>query len=350
MPPVEIGIIGLGFGERVLLSAFHQCDHARVIAVCSSSLAHAQDVARRFDIPFAFSYFEDLLALNTLGLVVVATPPYLHYQMVMRALERKLNVLCEKPMALNTRQAQAMYDQANQNRVFHFVNHQLRFDPNRAQLKTLVAEGYIGTIRHISANYVTDYRALPSLRWNWWCEESKGGGLLAASGSHIVDWLLWTFGKINDVLAVRASFTKVLPTGQDGELLPVETEDYVSLLLTFCDSSQATVTLSAAAPYPTGMQVQIYGTRGVLSLDAKGNLWGCREGESAFQNLSVVPGSGAEVWIDAFRQYVVLLTDALERGEPLENAATFEDGLRCQKVLDAARLSWKEGCRVPVAD
>jgi predicted dehydrogenase len=313
-----------------------------VTAVCSSSLSHARDVAARFGIPFAFDNFDACLDLDQLDLVVVAVPPYLHYPIVMRALERNRNVLCEKPLALNSLQAQALYETAKEKGVKHYLNHQLRFDPNRVHLKAVIEDGFIGDVRHLVVNYVTNYRAAPDLRWDWWSEEAKGGGLLGASGSHVIDWLLWMFGTITDVVAERETFTRMLPAPRDSVLLPVETEDYVALLLTLGGSIPATVTISASTPCATGMQVQIYGTGGIVSLDADGNVWGRRENESPNQNLSVTPGTGANVWGNAFQRYVMLLADSLVDGKVLESAATFQDGLRCQEVLDATRASWKE--------
>jgi hypothetical protein len=91
-----------------------------------------------------------MLNEQTFDLVGIATPPVYHMPMVLRALERGAHVLCEKPFAMNTAEAQTMLDQAEVMGKLHMIGHELRFNPTRRKLKDLLNEGAIGTVRFVT--------------------------------------------------------------------------------------------------------------------------------------------------------------------------------------------------------
>ena len=93
-------------------------------------------------------------------------------------------------------------------RRVHVIDHELRFNPNRRKAATLIAQGFVGAPRHALLTAVNASRLDPTTPWGWWFDESQGGGLLGAVGSHQVDLLRYWLG---DIAAVAGTAEPVVP-------------------------------------------------------------------------------------------------------------------------------------------
>ena len=118
-----------------------------------------------------------------LDLVSITTQPSLHHPMALAALAAGRHVLCEKPMAMSTREAEDMLAHGDQAKRVHVIDHELRFNPNRRKVRRLIDEGFIGVPRHALLTIVNSGRHDPAKPWGWWYDETQGGGLLGAVGS-----------------------------------------------------------------------------------------------------------------------------------------------------------------------
>src|SRR5688500_2229162 len=96
-----IGIIGTGFARRVQIPAFLACENARIVSVASGSLENARATAEEFDIQHFTDDWQQTVDRADVDLVCITTPPRLHYEMTVEAIDRRKHVLCEKPMAMN---------------------------------------------------------------------------------------------------------------------------------------------------------------------------------------------------------------------------------------------------------
>lgn len=346
---VLVGVIGAGFGQVGHIPGFRACPDAEVVAVCDKVPEIAKAAAQKFDIPYVFTDYHKMLQMEELDLVSVATPPFLHHPMVMAALEAGKHVLCEKPMALNTMEAQEMYRRAEEAGVVHLIDHELRFNPTRTRMKELIDDGFMGHLRHVMLTTVTNFQTDPfSSPWNWWSQRDKGGGRMGADGSHQIDQLRWWFGEIEGVFSRGRTFVKERKLPDSPEMRPVETDDFISLLILFASGAEGVLSISSVASHVRGNRVEAYGDEGSLILDAEGSLWGARKGEADFEDLSVpdplasVEGVSKNVWTRSFAHLARYLVDVIRTGGVVEKGATFYDGLRCQEVMDAARRSWEE--------
>lgn len=346
---VRVGLIGAGFGQKGHIPGFKACPDAEMVAICDKVPEIAEGAAQKFDIPHVFADYHEMLEMEELDLVSVATPPFLHHPMVMAALEAGKHVLCEKPMALDTMEAQEMYQRAEEAGVVHLVDHELRFNPTRMRMKELIDDGFIGSLRHVLLTTVTNFQTDSlSSPWNWWSQRDKGGGRLGADGSHQIDQLRWWFGEIEGVFSRGRTFVKERKLPNSSEMRAVETDDFTSLLILLASGAEGVLSIGSVASHVRGNRVEAYGDEGSLILDAEGKLWGARKGEEDFKDLSVsdplasVEGVFKNVWTRSFAHQARHLVDVIRTGGTVERGATFYDGLRCQEVMDAAKRSWKE--------
>src|SRR5262245_38550598 len=105
-----VGVIGLGYG-RAHIPAF-QSNGCRVVALCQRDEASAKTIAARYGVPHVFGRWQDMIDRARPEIVVIATPPHLHHQIALQAFAAGAHVLCEKPLAMNRAEAQAMVDAA----------------------------------------------------------------------------------------------------------------------------------------------------------------------------------------------------------------------------------------------
>lgn len=352
---LRIGLVGTGFGRRVMLPAFAACEGAQVVAVCSARREHAEAAAREHGVPGVYTDYEAMLAREALDLVAITTPPHLHRPMTEAAAARGIHILCEKPTALNLEEAKAMLEAARQAGVLHLIDHELRFLPTLARMKALIAEGYLGPPQSVTFSIRWSYPLVLRRPWNWWFDAERGGGLLGALGSHQVDLLRWLFdAEVRRVKGVLKVFPDELPLPDSEERRPVTSDTFCAFLAELDVGALGSVHLDATARVfseESRWTFALHGSAGSLLFDGNGRLWGLQDGEKT--ELSApdeveVPGLTEGVFPRGFAHFSRRIVAALRAGERhVPQAATFHDGVRVQAVLDAVRAadaagSWLE--------
>src|SRR5262245_642038 len=110
MQKIRIGFIGTGFARLIQIPAFQMFPEVEVVSVASGSLENAEKAARDFNIPHFTADWRETVSRDDIDLVSIVTPPYLHHEMTLAALEAGKHVLCEKPTAMNAVEARSMMD------------------------------------------------------------------------------------------------------------------------------------------------------------------------------------------------------------------------------------------------
>ncbi len=351
---IKVAIIGSGFGVSAMAPGFRHTEGCEVVALCSGTPARVEAAARQHDIPHWFTDYRVMLDQLDLDLVAVVTPVALHHPMTLAALDKGCHVLCEKPMAMDVAEARAMTEAAHRAGVVHVIDHELRFNPTRLRMKALLDEGYVGEVYHAFFQTVGGFRADPNSPWSWWSDKAQGGGGVGASASHQVDLLRWLIGDITAVSADLNTYVKQRPDPKTGEWKPVTSDDQYSVIGRFANGAQVNILQSYVARLPGGARLEIHGAQGSLVLDKDDRLWGQRAGESgpteftAPDPLFDLPGVTPSVWNVSFVRLAREMVAAIREGRAPQGVATFDDGLRCQAVLDAIRRSDAERCWVDV--
>ncbi len=339
---VRAGVIGTGWADRVLIPAF-QAGGVDVVGVASRDRRRARAVASRHGIGTATGSWRDLLELE-LDLVAVTSPPALHREQAVAVLEAGRHLLCEKPLALDAGEAEAIAAAARAAPgVRALVDHELRFTPARRKAKELIDSGAIGRVLTVTARVAGGMRVDPTRSWTWWSDAAQGGGILSALGSHVFDSVRWLLGSEIDLHG--ATLGRVYPTRLDdeGEQRPVTSDDIASL--TFRTGEVVgTVLLHGAALDDAIDLFTVRGTEGSLVIDRSLKLYlGKRGGpfkEYRTQLPAIVPN---RFRASGFAAGSVLFADALRRAliegedDALADAATIDDGLAVQRLIDEAR-------------
>lgn len=347
---IKVLVIGASFAKAAYLPALATIPDVEVVAIASARLESAKATAEQFHIPHAYDDWRAMLDQHQADLVCVVAPPVYHTEMTLAGLEKGAHVICEKPMAMNADESRQMLERAESLNKLHVMGHELRFNPNRRKIKTLIESGTIGKVRHINMVNITSGAGDPASRPtnNWWMMKDMGGGILGANGSHQFDLLRFWLG---DIDSLSGHITTMVPDRKDkntGEPWTATADDQVSFTATMKNGALASVFLSSAARHGTGNSVQIFGSEGSIRLsndDEK--LWLARVGED-YQDVSEsdpnasLEGIGKGIWNVSFVALMRELTDAIREQRAVTQVATFKDGLKTQQAMDAVRQSWLE--------
>ena len=167
---------------------------ARVVAIASKHRERAAEVAKEFNIKNVADDWREVVTRDDVKLVSIVTPPATHMEMTLAALEHGKAVLCEKPMAMNAEEAKRMTERAREAGVLALIDHELRFLKSRRTMRLMLASGAIGMVRHCNYRFRSDYRGVLDRPWDWWSDETMGGGTLGAIGSHVIDSFRFMLG------------------------------------------------------------------------------------------------------------------------------------------------------------
>lgn len=351
---VRVAVVGTGFGRRVQIPGFLASKRVTLVAVCSRREKQAQETAQAFGIPRFYTDYEELLNEETLDLVSIATPPHLHESMAVRAFERDLNVLCEKPLALDLDGAYRMQRAARESTKVHAVDHELRFHPNRRYIKSLLDEGRLGRPLQAVVTYFSDFRADALAPWDWWSDKNRGGGALGAVGSHEIDMLQWWFGEIDSVYAtLQTSVPERL--SPDGRPLRVTSDDALALLLTHRSGVHSQVVISNIAWGPRREGAWIFCEDSSIELQGHDRLLLFEAHEKRGRDISQpdvldLPDNFEDrAPPRAFIRLADHLAHVIANNVPQEGA-TFDDGVHTQQVISAAKLSIEEARRINITE
>ena len=354
----RVGIIGIGFGAQVYAPAFAS-EGFEVVAFCSRHADNARKAADAAGVRDIHTDPYELIARSDIDAVCIVTPPVSHHDLTLAALKAGKHVLCEKPFALDAAQAKAMQDAAQRSGRTAMIGHEFRHTPQRAYIKALLDDGYIGrfqlcTIELFLDRYVTA-KPRPS---TWMAREADGGGILGALGSHYIDGLRHWFGEVTTATGRLMVLRPELTDASTGAIVRAETDDAFVFTLEFAQGGVATMIASFAATPARGARIAVMGDAGTLMAEQPGPnpmedgvVIGSHNG-SPLQPLPTparyTPFTDArDHRLMAFRMLVRDFGDGIARGaSPSPN---FTDGWRCQQVLDAVRESSRTGRTVAIS-
>ena len=333
MQKLNWGILGTGAIAQAFADALKQSETGRLCAVGSRTQESADRFGSKNGAGKCHGSYESLLADETVEAVYVSTPHPFHPEWAIKAAEAGKHVLCEKPLALNLWQGQAMIEAARRHGVFMAEAFMYRLHPQTAKLVELVREGAIGEVRLIRASF--GFGGGDTIR-----PESRifnnalGGGGILDVGCYTVSAARLIAGA-----AIGQAFdnpVKVAGAGKTGE---TEVDEWAAAVLQFASGITAQVATSVRAQ-PDNV-VEIYGARGSIRVP---NPWTADRKEAVTGKI-IVEGTDepAVLEIPAKVTSFTLEADAVARAiaagrQEMESPGmTWEDTLGNLKVLDAWR-------------
>lgn len=290
---MSINTVVVGYGKSLNTKLFHcnavmATEGITLYGVCARNPIYREEVERNYNCKF-YTSFDEVLKDDQVSLVVIATPSYLHAEMVLQALNTRKHVVVEKPMCLKVSEAEAMIKASKRHNKLLTVRQNRRWHSDFLTIKNVLLEEKLGKIFLLNIVY-TDLLK-PS---GWRRERDKGGGVLYDLGSHLIDQTLQLI--LSEPVTVYAIIEN---WGWD-----IESETYARLILRFQTGVVSDIELShiswISRPrwYALGEQGSLSYEKGVIHLRTNNG-----ESEAApaaqdqrdfYQNVSDVLNRGAE--------------------------------------------------------
>ncbi|GGC13524.1 Gfo/Idh/MocA family protein [Cellulomonas carbonis] len=371
-----VGMVGHAFmGQahsqawRVAPRFFDLPVEPRMAVVAGRRAAAVEEAARRWGWAESETDWRKLLVRDDVQLVDVCTPGDTHAEIAIAALEHGKHVLCEKPLANSVEEAEQMAAaaaDAAERGVMAMVGFTYRRVPAIALARELVAEGRIGTVRHVRAQYLQDWIADEDAPLSWRLDKQKAGsGALGDIGAHVVDLAQHVTGeRVTGVAGLLETFVDERPLPADGGALrgtassgrgPVTVDDAAVFLGRLSGGGLATFEATRFAwGRKNAIRLEVNGSRGSLAFDFEDmnvlHYYDATEDPrlAGFRRVLVTepdhPYVGA--WWPAghglgyehgFVHQAVDLVRAIAAGTQPE--PSFADGLQVQRVLAAVERS-----------
>ncbi|MCF7802556.1 MAG: Gfo/Idh/MocA family oxidoreductase [Candidatus Marinimicrobia bacterium] len=254
MTQLQWGLIGTGdIAEKRVAPALRELPECDLVAINRKRNELAQEFADEFGADRWYETWEELLADDTLDAVYIATPVNLHAPITIAAAEAGKHILCEKPMALNTEECNAMIDAAEENGVKLGVAYYRHFYPILDRIKGLIAEGEIGHPVYAHVNAFEYFDRKPGEPRAWLLDKTQsGGGPMWDFGCHRIEVFQHLFGQLEETTGLL-----------DTLVFDREVEDTGTAIFRCESGTMAVLNVTHAASEPQDT-LDIYGTRGSI--------------------------------------------------------------------------------------
>jgi len=372
---IKVGIAGTGFIGPAHLEALRR-NNFKVIGLAEANPELTRQKAAELGIEKAYPNYSDMIADPEISVVHLATPNRLHFPQAQAALKAGKHVICEKPLAMNSRESAELVKLASEKKLVNAINFSLRFYPISQHARSYVQSGEIGKVFSVHGSYLQDWLLLET-DWNWRLEPELGGALRAVAdiGSHWLD--LTTFITGLKICAVMADLKTFIPTRKkpsrpvdtySGKLLkpedyidqPIYSEDYASILLRYENGARGVLTVSqVSAGRKNRLYFEIDGSKSSIAFESErpNELWvGHRDKPNELllkdpsllsddaKRIASYPGGHNEGFPDTFKQIFAKIYAYIRQGDfdAVPDFPTFADG-HCELVIcEAIELSAKE--------
>jgi predicted dehydrogenase len=372
--PLGAAIVGAGFIGAVHARSARLAG-ARLAGVATSSPARSRDAAARLGAP-AFEDAEALVTAPDVDVVHLCTPNHLHAPLATSALAAGKHVVCEKPLALDAREAAALAEAAERAGKVATVPFVYRYHPTALEARSRIAAGELGALRLLHGGYQQDWLST-SEDDNWRVDPQLGGASRAFAdiGSHWCDLAEFVTGE--RIAAVCAQVATVVPertsrgsarafeTSADGNghaRRRVATEDLATVIFRTASGVLGSLLVSQVSPgRKNHLHLEVAGELASVRFEQERpeTLWlGRRERTEllwrdathlspAAARHTVVPVGHPQGYLDCFDAFVAD-TYAAIAGELPDGLPRFADGLRTAQLTDAVMASAGTGRWVDV--
>ena len=342
---VRIGVIGAGgiFRSRHL-PGLAKVDEAEVAVICNRSEASGRKIADEFGLkPDIMTDPQAMLARDDIDAVMIGTWPYMHCPFVLASLEAGKHTFVQARMAMNLREAKAMYSRGKESGLVTQICPSPFAMEGDWFVQRLIREGYLGQVYNVFTRSLNGGSCDPSEPLHW-RQIDRYSGLNALNMGILVEVIHRWVGCMKTVSAQADTFIAERPLA-DGGSARVERPDTVNVMGAMENGAQAAFLFSSVARHGFDSQVEMYGSEGTLvyKLDSD-TVLGAKAGDADLAELTI-PSDEVRTW--TVEQDFV---DAINGGP--QGDTSFEAGVRYMEFTEAVFRSVERGetVRMPLVD
>jgi len=372
---INVGLIGYKFMGKAHSNAyldmpkFFKPRGTPIMKVlCGRDEAGVRGVADTFGWQEVETSWEKLIERKDIDLIDIAAPPNVHREIAISAAKAGIHIFCEKPLAMNVKEAREMLKVVEDAGIKHMIGFNYRRVPAVSLAKKLIEEGAIGKIYHFRAVYLQDRLVDPNFPLVWRLQkEIAGSGSHGDLGSHLIDIARYLVGEFTEVIGMNETFIKERPlvksmTGlsakASGGTGKVTVDDATSFLARFENGALGSFEATKFAPGRKNYNsFEINGSKGsiVFNLERMNELqfYSRKDPQetSGFRTIIVTepihpylsawwPPGHIIGYEHTFIHEVYDLCEAIANDTSV--TPNFYDGVKCQEVLEAVELSIEE--------
>lgn len=350
---VKIGIVGLGSIAGAHIAGYEALDNVEIYALCDINEERLKKRGEQLGVTRLYTDIDDMLAaVPELDAISVCTWNNAHAKCSIAALKAGKHVLCEKPMAMNTKEAEEMKKVADESGKLLMIGFVRRHGNDCQVLRDFISAGSLGDIYYGKVMYLRR-NGCPG---GWFGNKSlSGGGPLIDLGVHVIDLTRYLMGNPKPISVYGATFEKLgarkeLKEGKSGwgsvgagqeDIFDVE--DLATALIRYDNGAVISVetSFSLNTEFKEKGQVELFGTKGGAKMDPDLHIFNNINGYMTNVNFA---NPTSFDFSNTFKQEIAHFISCITDGT--ECIATAQDGIEVMKILDGIYESAKTGHEV----
>lgn len=374
MSEIQIGMIGYKFmgkahsnAYRTLPMFFPESLKPNMKAICGRNAENVAAAAKQFGWEEYTTDWKELLTRGDIDLIDINAPSNVHKEIAIEAAHAGKHLYCEKPLALSLKDSREMLEAAEKSGIKHMVGFNYRFTPAVMLAKKLVEEGRLGKIHHFRAWFLQDWLVDPNAPLAWRLQkEIAGSGAHGDLGAHLIDMAYYLIGDISEVIGMSETFIKERPlpeetsglsgsSSENAEKGEVTVDDATLFMARFENGALGSFEATRfASGHRSTNSFEINGSKGSVIFDFERmnelQVYFTDDNEDVQGFRRVLATDAAHEFADAWwpaghpigyehtftHAFVEMLAAIKEDRQPVPN---FNDGVKCQQVLEAVDLS-----------
>ena len=290
---LRVGLVGVGGLSGAHIPAWEAMEDVELTALCDVRPEQMESHPAKH----RYVDFDEMLEKETLDILDICLPTYLHADFAVKAMARGINVICEKPISLKQEDVDRVYSTAHKMNVIFMVAQVVRFWPEYLTLKKLYDTGKFG---RLLSGYMRRLGSIPGWSWDNWLKDEKRSGLIPYDlHIHDLDFMVYTFGKPKNVFSRRVKRPE---------------QDYFSVIYDFEDFSVTAECSWYAGPYPFGAGFRFQFEKAVV--EYAGGKFMIYHGDGTVEDLTDTPeGNTGEINLpksNAYADEIRYFTDCVK--------------------------------------
>ena len=195
---LKVGIVGLGHGSRVLIDAF-RLNNIEVSCIASRKLINANKIGLSRKINKVYKSWKDLVKNKEIDIVAIAVPPYYQIEIIKECIKNRKLLFCEKPIGINYLEIKQIISILSKYNTPFLIDYIYPEHKAFKKFKKIIQKSKINSVCNVKVNFVLQSYVNKKNIINWKSNEKIGGGIVNMYLIHIIDYLIYLFGRIDKI-------------------------------------------------------------------------------------------------------------------------------------------------------